>query len=342
MSNSSRAVASVLGCGIGDALGMVNESFPKSNDIDIVHQTILKQRKLNRYNPIIEYESGGPWKENGHIMKAGEWTDDTSMMLCLADSILIVKDIDVADLMIRFHSWWFRGYNSCTGHSCGLGGNIKKSIYSFDINKPHQILGGTNPDTDAGNGSLMRLAPVPVYWSNDLPKALEMARLQTSTTHNVLETLDGSALMTFIIWQGINGMSKTNIFAITDLCPGLTHPGIKELAQSDAAWRFKSEEEIRTLPGRCLWSLEAALWCVYFSNSFKDAVIKAVNLNGDSDTIGAITGQIAGAIYGSKDIPHSWISQLKHKDQIINRAEALYKKNPYNKKTMEITYGMVQ
>ena len=105
-------------------------------------------------------------------------------------------------------------------------------------------MGGTNPDKDAGNGVIMRLSPVPVYWSNDLEKALIMTRLQTSTTHNVQETLDGSTLMTFMIWHGINGKNKTEIFEMID-----------------------------------------AMWSVWNTDNFKDAVVKSVWLGGDCDTV---------------------------------------------------------
>ena len=147
-------------------------------------------------------------------------------------------------------------------------------------------MGGTNPDKDAGNGVIMRLSPVPVYWSNDLEKAFIMTRLQTSTTHNVQETLDGSTLMTFMIWHGINGKNKTEIFEMIETCPDLKHLEIIELTKSNAKWRTKTANEIRTLPGRCLWTLEAAMWSVWNKDNFKDAVVKSVWLGGDCDTVG--------------------------------------------------------
>lgn len=334
----SRSVASILGGAIGDAIGVYQETFPCSNDIDATHERVLKLRR-SMVSPQTGYRSGGPWTKQGLTMKAGEWTDDTAMMLCLADSIMATRTVAVGDLLSRFVSWWNTGYNSSQGSAVGLGGNIRKAIMSFDPRDPDRLIGGTDPQKDAGNGSLMRLAPVPVYWHNDLQTALSMARLQTATTHNVQECLDGSALMAFLIWNAINGVPKETIFAGLHECPGLVHPGIVELASPAAAWRSKQADDIRTLPGRCLWSLEAALWCVYNTGTFKDAVVKAVNLAGDADTVGSITGQIAGALYGEEAVPRSWLSGLRHGANIVQRARSLYNNEDYDNDKHRITYA---
>lgn len=330
----SHAIASLLGGAIGDALGMSVEIFPRSSSLIDIHKQVLNERP---HIHVTDYVEGGPWKDQGLILKAGEWTDDTAMMLCLADSLLIKKTIDVADLMRRFVIWWFKGYNSCNGKSVGLGGNIKNAIYAFDNKDPYRILGGTNPAKDAGNGSLMRLAPVPIYWHDDLAKAQLAARVQTSTTHNVQECLDGSALMCYIIWQGLAGKDKATIFQkIKNL--NFESKEINALTKEDATWRTKKAEEIMSLPGRCLWSLEAAIWCVYTTDTFEEALVKAVSLSGDADTIASITGQIAGAIYGYDAIPKRWIHGLKHADKIIARAEALYERTPFEKDVMTLKY----
>ncbi len=318
----SRAVAAILGGAVGDALGVHQESFPSSRDVDQVHRTVLEHRSSFGARQV-DYADGGPWVNHGLVMKAGEWTDDTALMLCLSDSIMSCNTIDVGDLMKRFRAWWKTGNNSSQGRAVGLGGNIEKAIFSFDPQDPNRLLGGTNPARDAGNGSLMRLAPVPVYWSGDLTEALHMARLQTATTHNVPECLDGSALQAFVIWHGINGASPSEVFGKLHSCPDLGHPEILELTRPDAAWRTKEERQIRTLPGRCLWSLEAALWCVFNTSSFEEAVVKAVNLGGDADTVGSITGQMAGAIHG--EIPQRWLDGLRHRKQITGRAGALFR-----------------
>ena len=159
--------------------------------------------------------------------------------------------------------------------------------------------------------------------NSSLEIAIDSARKQTSTTHNTPEALDASSLMCFIIWHGINGYTKDHIFSILNTC-SIEHPEIKELTSLSAEWRTTPKELIRSLPGRALWSLEAALWSVYNTASFKDAVVLAVSLGGDADTIGAITGQIAGSIYGFESIPERWIKGLCHSEEIMRKAQFLF------------------
>jgi ADP-ribosyl-[dinitrogen reductase] hydrolase len=318
----NKATACILGGAIGDAMGMPYEIFIGScRSLKDIKEMVYKQRKSLKDIPH-KYVVGGPFN-----LQAGEWTDDTSQMLCLTDSILEHKTVDIADLMRKIRKWWFNGYNSCNGTPLGLGGNTAKALYSFDEDDPYKCVGGTNPEKDAGNGSLMRLAPVPVYWHKDINEAIMMARLQTKVTHNVIEAQDGSALMTYIIWLALNGKDKDTIFGMLEKCPTLYDVNVIELTKPNAKWRTATEDDILTLPGRCLWTLEAALWCIYNTNNFESAVMKAVRLGGDSDTVGSVTGQIAGALYGMDSIPKDWINNLYHKDTILQKANNLYLAN---------------
>jgi ADP-ribosylglycohydrolase len=129
--------------------------------------------------------------------------------------------------------------------------------------------------------------------------------------------------MAFIIWHGLNGKPKDIIFDMLEECP-VQHEGIRELTRKDARWRTKTKDELITLPGRCLWTLESALWCVYHTSTFKDALITAINLGGDADTVGSVTGQIAGAIYGLGGIPKDWLEDLHHCLGIVEKAIYLY------------------
>ena len=110
-----------MGGAIGDALGMALEIFPNPSNLDSTHQQVLYQRSNEEL--VSDFQTGGPWQNKGLILQAGEWTDDTAMMLCLADSLLQSKTLNVADLMGKFVNWWFFDYNSCNGKSLGLGGN---------------------------------------------------------------------------------------------------------------------------------------------------------------------------------------------------------------------------
>ena len=126
--------------------------------------------------------------------------------------------------------------------SLGLGANTQRALERFDPEQPDLLTGGVNPDSDAGNGALMRLAPVPTYWHQDLDTAILMARKQAQTTHNVQEAMDASALMAFVIWHAINDQDKAAVFGLLPkLQDKLLHAEVAELATSNAKWRTASE-----------------------------------------------------------------------------------------------------
>lgn len=329
----NKARACMLGLAIGDALGAAEETFPNAT-FDETIKKVLTQRERLRKNPLINMKAN----PNFHL-EPGDFTDDTSMALCLADSLLINQKLNLNDLIRRFVNWWDKGYNASVkilkngkwiGYSVGLGGNTGKALKNFKKTL-NPIAGGTDPNKDAGNGAIMRMAPVALYYHNDIDMAMNMAKLQAIVTHNVSESKDGCALMAYIICCAMEGKSKDEIFnSMYMINSKLENKDIIELTKIGASWRTKDEAKILTLPGRTLWSLEAALWCIYNTNNFKDAIIKSVNLGGDADTVGAIVGQMAGAIYGMNNIPALWLDTLKHKEKIEKRAIALINNEPFN------------
>jgi ADP-ribosyl-[dinitrogen reductase] hydrolase len=331
----SRAVGAILGGAIGDALGVTNEIFPRADSLDAIHNDVLLQR-LHFDGVQTEIVGGGPWTDAGLFLEPGEWTDDTAMMLCVADSLIVKSDFDAGDLMSRFFDWYERGYNSCRAHAFGVGRVVKRALENFDRANPGNPAGGSDPARDAGNGSLMRLAPVPVFYNEDLERAISVARAQSACTHHVDECLDGCALMTFLLWNGINGSKREEAVGLLNRCSGLSHPAIRELTERADRWERLHSADIRTLPGRCVISLEAALWCFLTTESFEDALVRAVNLGGDSDTVGSITGQIAGSFYGREGIPERWIRTLKFRDEIEARAVALFQHGPWDGESMDL------
>ena len=144
-------------------MGITQETFvERPNHLAFTLQQVHEQRDCRKARGFqAELEGGGPWE---HItLEAGDWTDDTAMLLCLYDSILQCATVNTADLVIKFRSWWYQGFNACKHNmSLGLGSNTQDALERFDPEHPESVTGGTNPDTDAGNGALMRLAPVPM------------------------------------------------------------------------------------------------------------------------------------------------------------------------------------
>jgi len=247
-------------------------------------------------------------------LKPGEWTDDTSMALCLADSIIESNGLNAKDLMERFIRWRDNGENSPTGYCIDVGGTVTDAINRF--------LRTGNPESGpvheyaAGNGSIMRLAPVALRWHTDPEAARRHARVQSRTTHGAPQAVEASALLADILVDAIKTGDKAYALRPRDV----DIRGLSRIAQGD--WRTKQRADIKS-SGYVVDTLEAALWSVYSSDSFAAAVILAANLGGDADTVGAVTGQIAGALWGLSGIPSAWLEKLAWRDRIEERARQL-------------------
>lgn len=294
--NEDRAIGCLLGLAIGDALGTTLE-FSSRDSLPVVTDLV----------------GGGPFS-----LKAGEWTDDTSMALCLADSLLACRQLDPAELMGRFQHWRDRGHNSVTGHCFDIGITTSQSISRFAADG-NPLAGSLSPDT-AGNGSIMRLAPVPIYFSGDEAKAEIAADLQGRTTHGAQECRDACRLMTLIVVRLINGISWQQAIIVGEA----DYPSPKVRALATGAWKTKKRPQIRST-GYVIDTLEAALWAVEATKSFAEAVLLAVNLGEDADTVGAVAGQLAGARYGYRGIPKTWVRSVAWSDRIIALARDLHR-----------------
>ncbi len=291
-----RAYGALLGLAVGDALGMPLEFLARDT-----------------YPPLQDMIGGGR-----HGLEAGEWTDDTSMALCLADS-LIASDgtLDPGDLMQRFVRWRDHGDNVVNGRACFDIGNTVRAALDHFARDGEPIAGPTDPRS-AGNGSLMRLAPVPIRFSHDLPRLREIAALQSRTTHGAREAVEACVLFAEIVAEAIAGAPRSEV-----LRPRVIEGLSEEVAAIAAGrWRGKPRAAIGST-GYVLHSLEAALWAVGSTADFESAVLKAANLGLDADSTAAIAGQLAGALYGLGGIPERWLLQLAQRDRIMARAEAL-------------------
>jgi len=290
---ADRAIGALLGLAIGDAIG-----------------TTLEFCARDTYAPLTDMVGGGPFD-----LRAGEWTDDTAMALALADSLEARDDLDEQDLLGRFADWWQSGTYSCTGKCFDIGITTQQALLRWQSTKePH--CGSTDP-MSAGNGSLMRLAPVAVRFWNDRLRLRDVADRQSKTTHGASEAVDACIAFADVLADAIAGRSRSEV-----LRPRTEHyVGAIGLIMR-GQWRAKARTEIRST-GYVAHSLEAALWCVGHTPDFRNAVLTAANLGEDADTTAAITGQLAGALYGASGIPANWVSQLAWGDQIKAKAASL-------------------
>jgi len=289
-----RAIGALVGLAVGDAIG-----------------TTLEFTSRDSRERVRGMEGGGPFR-----LKPGEWTDDSSMALALADSLLACDGIDERDLMTRFVSWWKDGAYSSTGSCFDIGMTVRAALQRY-LDSGNPIAGATDP-MSAGNGSLMRLSPVGIRFWNDEKLRREAAARQSRTTHGAPEAVDACVGYADVLADAIAGHPKSEVLADR---PGEWAGLIGKIFAG--SWRGKARETVKS-SGYVADSLEAALWCVGRTGTFSQAVLLAANLGGDADTIAAITGQLAGALYGANAIPAKWRHELASVERIEAAASRLF------------------
>jgi ADP-ribosyl-[dinitrogen reductase] hydrolase len=286
----------LLGLAIGDAVG-----------------TTLEFRMRGSFETLTDMVGGGPFR-----LEPGEWTDDTSMALCLAKSLIERQAFDARDQMDRYVRWLREGYMSSNGRCFDIGNTVANALKRYrQTGEPYA---GSEDPRSAGNGSLMRLAPVVLYFSRGpRQEVLKYAELSSRTTHGARECLDACRLFAELLLRALDGAPREAILFGHE--PGLvSSPKIAAIARGD--YREKSEAEIRGT-GYVVQSLEAALWCFLNTDSFEAAILRAANLGDDADTTAAICGQIAGAYYGESGTPAHWLERLVMADEIREMAVRL-------------------
>ena len=294
-------MSSLFGLAVGDALGCT-----------------LEFKKPGTFEPITTIKGGGV-----HNLKAGQWTDDTSLALCLAQSLIDCNGFDAKDQMQKYCKWDEDGYMSSTGECFDIGNTTLKALNKFRTTG--ESYSGMTEDSSAGNGSIMRLAPIPIYYSNNPEDALKYSALSSKTTHANEMCVDACRYMTGIIVGLLNGENKetvlssmyspvNNYFDKEPLCDA-----IKEVARG--SFKHKQPPEIKGT-GFVVESLEAALWAFYTAENFKNGALQAVNLGNDADTTGAVYGQIAGIYY---DIPKVWLEIIYMKKEFCQITKTIKK-----------------
>lgn len=298
-----RARGALLGLACGDAVG-----------------TTLEFRKRDSYEPLDDMVGGGPFG-----LAPGQWTDDTSMALCLADSLLAKNGFDAHDQMQRYLDWFENGYRSSTGTCFDIGNTTRSALNWF--RRTGNPLAGSDDPMSAGNGSIMRLAPQPLFYHPDRVAILRYAGPSSTTTHAAAECIEACTLMADLLCNALDGQAPDAL-----LRPSREHafqsPRIAGIARGE--YRDKARGEIRG-SGYVAESLEAALWCFHATGNFRDAILAAANLGDDADTTAAICGQIAGACYGESGIPGGWLQNLHAVDGIRELADRLLEAQPANR-----------
>ena len=236
----------------------------------------------------------------------GQWTDDTSMALCIAASLVETGAYDPRDQLARFVRWYRDGYLSSTGRCFDIGNQTLTALREFEATgAPYRETAG---GMSAGNGSLMRLAPVAMAFCDDLEAVGRFCADSSRTTHPAVECVEACGAYGRLIAAAIQGASHAELYAVAvGLAEQVTSPALASIL--GGSYRVKEREEISS-SGYVLHSLEAALWALARTDTFLDGALLAVNLGDDADTVGAIYGQLAGALYGRSAIPEGWLIRL--------------------------------
>jgi ADP-ribosyl-[dinitrogen reductase] hydrolase len=298
-----RFLGCLIGLAAGDAVGTTVEFLPRG-----------------AFSPLTDMVGGGPFK-----LKPGQWTDDTSMALCLATSLVERNGFDTRDQMERYLNWRDSGYLSSTGICFDIGNTVNQALERF--RQTGEPLAGSSDPYSAGNGCIMRLAPIPMFYYADLKAVERYAAESSRTTHGAPECLDACRLFARIIMRALQGKAKDEIL----LGDKETFQGASKIvALAQGKYIGKTSDEIRG-SGYVVDSLEAALWSFQRSGRFAEAILTAANLGDDADTTAAVCGQVAGAFYGYSGIPKSWVELLALRDEIIGLADSLFRRiNPLN------------
>ena len=278
--NLEQASGMLVGLAVGDALGTYLEFGPS--------------REPENY--LRDYKEGGPFR-----LPAGSWTDDTSMALAMADALDLSKGEFDGDLIMRnWIDWYDNGAFSSTGECFDIGNTCAAALNQYRSDMDINTSGATSPNS-AGNGALMRMAPV-IIAAKDETQAVDWALRQTKLTHACAECQIFSEAFARELWRGetLEEYEQLRIPVATPREKVLSGGYVKESYQ-------------------CAW------WAIQNSNNFEDAVILAINRGHDADTCGAICGQLAGRIYGYSNIPERWITGLFAEPNIRNVAKNLWR-----------------
>ncbi len=310
-----RAIGSLMAQAMGDSIGSQSEGIP-----------VDYSRKM--------FEDFDEKYFTKRGMAAGNITDDTGMAQCLADSLIKKQGLDCRDFLIRCLMWWYMGYDNYTGLtsapakvSHGMGGTSRGSLTEF-------LLSGFTKTVSTfkgkpSNGSIMRLAPLPLYYHDNLQLAITKAAEQSHATHPSLEAADAARVLAYVIVKAVNypgkwtgqkdfGKAFLDSLDFAEVRSTLETEEAKLLIQREGKWDWKKPDF--QFPLNCGGfmandGLAMALHCTYAYSSPTEAILKAANIGGDADTVAAISGQIIGALYGISAFPEKWNNYILRWDR---------------------------
>lgn len=299
----------VVGHAIGDALGVPVE-FASREELDNA--------------PLVDMEGYGTFP-----VPKGSWSDDTSMSLALLDSL--IGGINYEDIMQKFLEWLNFAKYTPTELVFDMGNTTSKSILLYAINKVPSLECGQKSEYDNGNGSLMRIHPIVLYLYNKempLEEKIEIVHNVSALTHAHIRSKIACGIYAFVLWEILKSPSIQSIKIGLEKAKEFykTEEELKYFEKIFSKTFIVTKREDIISDGYVVHTLEAVLWCVLTTNSFSTCVLKAVNLGDDTDTVGAIAGGLAGALYGYSTIPQKWKDTLIKRDYIEDLCKKAFSK----------------
>lgn len=296
VSEESRAIGCLLGLACGDAVG-----------------TTVEFSRRGSFEPVTDMVGGGPFG-----LEPGQWTDDTTMALCLGESLIECGEFDPADQLNRYLRFYRHGYMSPTGRCFDIGRTTEHALRRFE--KTREPDSGATDRMSAGNGSIMRLAPVVLFAHPDSAEVAKLSEESSKTTHASAEAVAACRILGTMLSALISGATRDA--ALTCVRPD-ARMSDRLISVVRGEWREKPIEAISG-SGYVVHSLEAALWCFAHTDDFEAAVLAATNLGDDADTTAAVCGQLAGAFHGLDGIPPHWRKRVFDGARIEAMARALF------------------
>ncbi|MDG3085011.1 ADP-ribosylglycohydrolase family protein [Vibrio hannami] len=289
-----RSKGCLAGLAVGDAIGTTLEFKPRGT-----------------FKPLTDMKGGGHFS-----LKKGYWTDDTSMALCLGHSLVECQGFNPKDQIEKYCDWMDNGYMSSIGVCFDVGITVSSALRRYQ--KTGEPYSGSKAKMSSGNGSIMRLAPIPIYFHRDIEQAEFFGGESSRTTHGSEQCVDSCRYLSKILSLLINGSDKQVVFdsgyaPTTQTLERIVLGSVNSLSYDDL-----------TGSGYVIESLESALWCFLNTDCFDSCVLSAANLGNDADTTAAIAGQLAGAYYGHSGIRKEWREALYLHSDIMELANRLY------------------
>jgi ADP-ribosyl-[dinitrogen reductase] hydrolase len=306
MANFERSA--ILGLVVGDALGVPVE---------------FKSRKDIAKRPVVDMIGFGTYN-----LPEGTWSDDSSLALCLAD--VLGDDYNLEKIGESFVEWLFENRWTPRGRVFDVGNATRQAIYMIKRGMRAEVAGGLD-DLSNGNGSLMRIMPLLFFIKNKSEKErFDITSKVSSITHGHIRSVLACFYYLEFARLICEGQNKLNAYSNANLILKNKFDELQLIERERKEFNRILSGELQLIKrqdirssGYVMHALEASIWCILTSKTYKEAVLKAVNLGDDTDTTAAITGGLAGLVFGENDIPKAWIGKIARINDIENVIQKL-------------------